>query len=256
MISRVMHDRRIAGDTGIYSFTETLAVADTRTIALKGDRWQREAKLSLRFAPVAIQRSKNNLEANLPEQVDLFLIDVIESGTPKGKQPVHWRLLTTHQVKNAADAWQIVDWYRRRWVIEQLFRVLKSQGLQLEDSQLESVERLLKLAAVATHAAILTIQLTQAREGKILERADIAFSKTEIDALAELEVRKYRGKTPLQTNPYPLYSLAWAAWIVARLGGWNGYPSSKPPGPITFKHGIAYFKALAAGYTLRDVCMP
>ena len=48
------------------------------------------------------------------------------------------------------EAWRIVDWYQARWTIEQLFRVMKSQGLQLEDSQLGSDERLVKLAAVAT----------------------------------------------------------------------------------------------------------
>jgi hypothetical protein len=41
----------------------------------------------------------------------------------------------------------------------------------------------------------------------------------------------------LQSNPHPKASLAWAAWIIAKLGGWNGYASSKPPGPITFFNG-------------------
>jgi hypothetical protein len=50
-------------------------------------------------------------------------------------------------------------------VIEQLFRVMKSQGLQLEDSQLASADRLVKLAAVATKAACIDIQLTQERDG-------------------------------------------------------------------------------------------
>ncbi|PDT86677.1 transposase, partial [Bradyrhizobium sp. Y36] len=56
-------------------------------------------------------------------------------------------------------------------------------------------------------------------------------------------------------NPHP-HSLAWAAWILGRLGGWDGYPSSKPPGPITFKNGLEYFRAVAAGWSLRDTCMP
>ena len=34
-------------------------------------------------------------------------------------------------------------------------------------------------------------------------------------------------------NPHPPERLAWAGWIIARLGGWDGYPKSKPPGPIT-----------------------
>ena len=57
-------------------------------------------------------------------------------------------------------------------------------------------------------------------------------------------------------NPHPPDSLAWAAWIIGRLGGWDGYPSSKPPGPITMKHGLEYFYAVAVGWGLKNVCMP
>jgi hypothetical protein len=39
----------------------------------------------------------------------------------------------------------------------------------------------------------------------------------------------------------------WAGWIIAKLGGWDGYPKSKPPGPITFRHGLEYFKSIARG---------
>jgi hypothetical protein len=52
----------------------------------------------------------------------------------------------THAVPDAAAAWQIVAWYSARWIIEQLFRLLKKQGLRLEDSQVETAERLLKPA--------------------------------------------------------------------------------------------------------------
>ena len=33
----------------------------------------------------------------------------------------------------------------------------------------------------------------------------------------------------------------WASWIVARLGGWTGCASEKPPGPITMRHGLNSF---------------
>ena len=43
--------------------------------------------------------------------------------------------LSPHAAADVAAAWQIVDWYRLRWTIEQLFRLMKTHGLQLEDSQ-------------------------------------------------------------------------------------------------------------------------
>ena len=62
-------------------------------------------------------------------------IDVREVDAPPGDEPIHWRLLTTHKVKSVRKARQVIDWYSLRWIIEQLFRTLKSQGLNIESSE-------------------------------------------------------------------------------------------------------------------------
>src|SRR5207237_4186191 len=120
--------------------------------------------------------------------------------------------------------------------------------------EITQADRLLKLAAIVAHAAAITLQLVQARNGKSNEMADIAFSGEEIEALGALS-HKYKATTALQKNPHPKRSLAWATWLIARLGGWDGYPSSRPPGPITLKHGLEYFKAFAAAHGSRNVCI-
>jgi len=61
---------------------------------------------------------------------------------------------------------------------------------------------------------------------------------------------KYQGKTEKLKNPHPAESLAWAAWQIARLGGWNGYATERPPGPITFSRGLQRFYAIAQGFSL------
>ena len=184
--------------------------------------------------------------------MSLTLIEVVERDPPTGTEAVHWRLLTTHEVKDAAAAWQIVDWYKMRWNIEQFWRLLKLQGLRLEDSQLETADRLIKLTAIAAKAAAVTFQLLQARDAPTCEPATLAFADTEIAVLGKLNA-EVQGPTKLQRNPHRNKTLKWAAWIIARLGGWDGYKSSKPPGPITFKHGLEEFHAMVAGWTLRDV---
>src|SRR5258705_3408889 len=113
--------------------------------------------------------------------------------------------------------------------IEQFWRLLKQQGLRLEDSQIETADRLVKLAAIAAKAAVVILQLLQARNGPFCEPASIAFTPDELAVLTGLNA-KLEGKTALQKNPNPKASLRWAAWIIAKLGGWDGYPSSKPPG--------------------------
>ena len=185
----------------------------------------------------------------------MILVDVREPHPQADTEPLHWRLLTTHPVASAQDAWRIVEWYKRRWLIEQFFRVLKTQGLKLEDSQIATADRLLKLVAIAAKAAVVTIQLLQARDGSGRQPVRLVFNANEVATLGalnqELEVDSKRLR-----NPHPPDMLAWAAWIIGRLGGWDGYPSSKPPGPITIKHGLEYFRAVAAGWSLRNVCMP
>ncbi len=257
LLTRVMHDRKLADGGTLYQAADGFSCAGKRAIELKATpkRAARTATLSVRFGTLQLKRPPRPGLEGLPGFVQLTLVEAVELEPPAGVEAVHWRLLTTHQVGDAIAAWQIVDWYRMRWTIEQFFRVLKTQGFRIEDSQLDSAEVLLKLIAVAAKAAAITVQLLQARDGHSTLSAGAAFDSDHIDALAAVNAR-YEAKSPRQKNPHPFASMAWAAWIVARLGGWDGYKSSRPPGPITLKHGLDYFFAIAIGWTLRDVSTP
>lgn len=252
LLTRSMHDRVLANGTSLYGRAESLPIADVSTLKLmaRPGRPKRIAQLALRFGSVTLKRPQHT-SRDLPETVDLNLIEVVEREPPSGAEPLHWYLLTTHEISDAAGAWQVVNWYKKRWTIEQLFRILKTQGLQLEDSRIETADRLLKLTAIAAKAAVMTLQLVQARDGKSAEPAKIAFNDQQVQLLAALG-KKYEGRTTLQSNPHQPQSLAWAAWIIARLGGWDGYPRTKP-GPITMKHGLQYFLGVAQAWqTLKD----
>jgi len=258
LISRSMHDRRLTTGEGLYAAAERFAFTAKRLVALPEREQKRKARpawLSLRFGKVELARPRNTRDRNLPKSVALTLVEVVERDCPTGTEAVHWRLLTTHEVTDAETAWQIVDWYKMRWTIEQFWRLLKLQGLRLEDSQIETAERLIKLTAIAAKAAVTTMQLVQARTAPNSEPATLAFSQSEIAVLDKLNA-DVEGATKLQKNPHRYASLTWASWIIAKLGGWDGYPSSKPPGPITFKHGLEEFHAMVAGWSLRDVCIP
>jgi hypothetical protein len=256
VIARSMHDRKLADRNGLYEVSDAMAAMGRRALQLpaRAARPARLAQLELRFGTIELARPQSKFLRHLPKSLPLAVVDVREINAETGVEPLHWRLLTSHKVTGVEDAWRIVQWYKQRWIIEQFFRVLKTQGLKLEDSQIAAADRLLKLVAIAAKAAVITIQLLQARAGG-QQPHRVAFNDGEIGALAalntQLEARSKRLK-----NPHPPDSLAWAAWIIGRLGGWDGYPSSKPPGPITFKNGLEYFQAVAAGWSLRDKCMP
>jgi len=257
LIIRSMHDRRLADGSSLYETATAFPVCGTRTIDVpeREKRPARSAKLRLRFGAVELARPRRRLDRDLPPSVPLTFIEVIEQDPPRGAEPVDWRLLTTHPIVDAKAAWQIVDWYKMRWAIEQFWRLLKLQGLNLEDSQLQTAERLIKLTAIAAKAAITTFQLLQARDGRSQEPASTAFADQEIALLDKLNAHT-EGTTALQKNPHPKASLAWASWIIAKLGGWDGYPSSKPPGPITFKHGLNQFHTMARAWKIANVCIP
>jgi len=257
VLGRVHHDRSLAGGGTLATIARQWPVAGSRRMTLRerSNRPEREARLELRFGAVTITRPRHAGMPGLPAQVGLNLLELTEPDPPPGVEPVIWRLLTTHPIADADAAWQIVGWYRARWIIEQLFRLLKKQGLRLEDSQVETAERLLKLVAIATHAAVITLQLLQARDGHSEKPASRSFTADELSTLDALH-KQYSGRTARQQNPHPHRSLAWAAWLIGRLGGWDGYPSSRPPGPITLKNGIDKLRLLAQGWGLRNVCMP
>ena len=127
-----------------------------------------------------------------------------------------------------------------------MFRALKSDGMRLEETQMHEAQRLFKLAVVGLATACRTMQLVDARHGSPRPATDV------IDAAllsaAEAIGATLEGKTERQKNPHPPHSLAWLAWIIARLGGWNCY--YKPPGPKTMRAGWGQFESMAAGFTV------
>jgi hypothetical protein len=206
----------------------------------------RIATVELRASQVQIARPVNGLVEALPRSIELHLVEAREVGAPAGKTPLLWRLLTSHVVADGAQADAVVQLYRLRWRIEQVFRALKSDGLALEDSQLVDAERLFNLAAIGLAGAVRTIQLVDARDGSPRPATDVideAFA-IPLDRLS----RKLEGKTQRQKNPHPPGSLAFVAWIAARLGGWNCY--YKPPGPKTMRYGWNQLAARLEGYIL------
>jgi len=248
LLTRAMHDHALADGGTLYKAVERADFCDEAVIDLpqRVDRRARQAHLSMRMGTVTIKRPQRPGVKGLPEGVEVSFVEVIERRPPKGAEPIHWLLLTTHPVATTADAWRIVAWYKQRWIIEQLFRSLKSQGLRIEDSLLDSAEGLIKLVAIATRVACVVIQLVQARNGGEELPAEFVFTPDEIEALRAIN-KTLKGRTELQKNHHRPNTMAWAAWIIAKLGGWTGYASHRPPGPITFHMGMARFQLLVYG---------
>jgi hypothetical protein len=212
----------------------------------------RIAKLVLRAGVVELRHPRNGQREGDPASLTVTLVEAQEVDAPAGVEPLHWRLLTTLPADDLAEAMEVVRLYRLRWRIEQCFRTLKKDGLDIEASQITREHPLLNLVAVALGAAVRILQLVDARHGSHRPASDVA-SAAEIEAALELGPTLERN-SERQRNPYPPRSLAWLAWIIARLGGWNCY--YKPPGPKTMRQGWDRFAAIAEGFTLARATAP
>jgi Transposase DDE domain len=211
-------------------------------------RKARETKLAVRFAPVKLCKPLHAVARDLPDSIALTLVDVREVLTPEDGEPIHWRLLTTHSVTNLAEARRIVDLYRMRWTIEEFFRTLKTAGFDIEEADIADPQVMIKLVAAVTVAAVTVMQLVKARDGTTDQQLADVFEPDDQPALEALSA-KLEGNTARQKNPHPKGSLAFAGWVIARLGGWTGYYGK--PGPKVMRRGLEAFRQIKYGTTLR-----
>src|ERR1700733_8796792 len=206
----------------------------------------RVATVAPRAGPVTLKRPCQGFAKTDAAPVSRALVEAREINAAANQEPLHWRLLTSLEVGDADAACEIVRLYRLRWRIEEVFRALKSDGMRLEATQMHQAKRLFELAVVGLTAACRTIQLVDARNGSARPATDV------IDAgllsMAAAIGPTLEGNTERQKNPHPPHSLAWLAWIIARLGGWNCY--YKPPAPKTMRAGWAQFAAMATGFAV------
>lgn len=220
----------------------------TAAIAAAPGRKARTAEFIVRVAPVSLCRPRHGADPTLPETLDAILLDVRESQAPAdGGEPIHWRLLTTHAVADIAQARRVVELYRMRWLIEEFFRTLKTAGFDIEAADIAEPEAMINLVAAASVAAVTVKQLVQARDGTTDQRLGDAFEPDDQPVLEAISAR-LEGKTARQRNPHPKGSLAFAAWVLARLGGWTGYYGK--PGPKVMRIGLDQFRAIKFGATL------
>lgn len=207
-------------------------------------RQARMAKLKIRFIEVELCPPKDYTGQLLEDR--LSIVEVLEdaSTVPKEEEPIHWRLITTHSVKDIQLAWLIVSWYQMRWFIEQLFRIFKSKGFDIEHSQFKEPDAVKRQAILGLKAASQVLQLSMARDGEHFTPIETIFSQPEEVEILTKANKKLSGKTKKTTNPHDKNSLAWAAWIIARLGGWDGYEKRRKPGPITMHRGLKRFHSI------------
>lgn len=206
-------------------------------------RRRRKAKLSIRARSVTLWPSKPVAGYcppgfELPEELSVNLVEVLERCPPLNEKPIHWLLFTSEPIESPDQILAVVDLYRRRWVIEEFFKSLKT-GCSLEKRQMESAAALLKMLAmllpIAWHLLVM----------RSLDRScpDAPWDLI----LAPLTFRILCAKAP-KAGLGQHSTVREVVYAIAGLGGHirrNG-----PPGWQTLHRGIARLRSLEDGVRL------
>lgn len=247
LLVRAIHNRRIqdAGDgepTYVWSALRAQPPAGTVTVQVgrHGHCPDREATLTMRFQPVALQVPRHQLQRARFAPVRVIAILAQEEHPPAGQTPLCWKLVTTWPVESLADACALVEAYAFRWLIERYHFVLKS-GCQVEQLQLETAERLER--AFATYCLVAWRLLWLAYQARATpEAAGLA-------VLSPAEQAVLQASVPaLGADP----SLRAVVRAIAKLGGFLGRTGDGEPGVKTLWYGLQKLHLMALGWQLHQ----
>jgi hypothetical protein len=227
----------------------------TYQIIIEGDKrkklTKRTATIEIRYCKTSIKRPSTAI-GNKVNEVTIYAVEAREINGKESKS-VLWRLITSYPVLSYEDACMIVQWYSCRWLIEQVFRLLKHKGFNIEASELEQGWSIRKLCILTLCSILKILQIRLSYEKEEGQDINDVFTDTEQQCLNDLN-NKLAGNTLKQQNPFDKTRLNWATWIINRLGGWKGYASQRCAGLITMRDGLERFYLVYDGWMIaKDV---
>lgn len=239
---------RLAGERGktIASAMKWVPVQGLHRIAFKNSKGVTcQAVLEIKFQQMAVHPPMGK-RSQYPT-LALTVIHARERGTPKGREKIHWKLLTNLQVGGFADAVEKLDWYAQRWKIETFHKILKS-GCKAEDSKLRTYERLTNFIALCCIVGWRVFWMTMLQRVAGEMPPSMALTDTEIELLDKLN-RRPAAIPPADKN------LSEYLLTIACLGGYLARAKDPPPGNLVVWRGLRRLTDIQLGYTLgRDTC--
>jgi transposase-like protein len=231
----------VAGKNYLFDAARQLPSLGTRSLQVSSPgRKKRTTTVQVSFAKVCVAPPGEKLGEYADEPLDLWVVRVWEVNTPADEEPLEWLLLTNVAVANIADANERIDWYEKRWIVEEYHKGMKT-GCGIETLQFETIERLEPAIAVLSVVATTLLSLRDAARAPDAETRPAA----EVVASVYVEVLaahygKRVGKEP-SVKTFYLH--------VARLGGHQNRKCDGLPGWITLWRGWMRLQSMVDGYT-------
>ncbi len=205
-------------------------------VAAKGGAAARDATVEVRACRVRVHRPSTVRVADAPATQEVWVLLAHEPAPPEGVIPVQWLLVTTWPVDTPATAVRLVQAYSRRWGIERLHYTLKS-GLGVEKLQIDDRESLQNALAVHWVVAWRLLYVTHVARQEPEAPPERVLTATEHEVLTRV-IRK------------PITTVRAAVRAIAKLGGWEGYPSAGEPGVKVLWRGLRDLEAMVIGWEL------
>jgi hypothetical protein len=177
-----------------------------------------------------------------PSPISMWVVHAVEVNPPPGAEPVEWILLTSLPMESFADAWRVLGYYEKRWLIEEWHKALKT-GCRLESRQLKSKEGLERITALLSVVAVRLLQLKSAARTNPDRPAGQVVPLHWIRMLIAARKRLKQATATTMTIREFYRELA-------KLGGFLGRRSDGEPGWITIWRGYQKLSLLVRGSEL------
>jgi hypothetical protein len=210
-----------------------------QTIRLDGNhkRKEREATLSISWGTLRLWPPDG--EAGKDERpMVVTVVRTWEPDPPAGEAALEWLLLTSVAVESDEQAWERVQWYRLRWIVEDYHQCLKT-GCQIEARQVQTYEGLRTVLGFLAPLAVRLLQLREVARQEPERPAQEVLPPDVVKVVAHLA----------HVSPERLTSRR--CWHrIAQAGGYLGRKGDGEPGWKTLWKGWLYIQTLLEGVHL------
>jgi hypothetical protein len=207
--------------------------------AQEGRQARSEAEFLLRGGPVLICPPHAKYGHHGDQPLPLYVVLVSEDDPPAGEKRIEWMLITNEPVHTGQQAWRVVGWYERRWIVEEFHKAQKT-GCQIEDLQFTTTARLEPAIALLSVVAVTLLNLRDAsrRPDAATRRATTLMAR---DYVSVLSIWRYRReRLSLTVHEFFL--------ALARLGGHQNRKRDHQPGWLVLWRGWTKLQAMLDGY--------
>jgi Transposase DNA-binding len=227
------------GRLHLHQHLRTLPEQGRRQITVHGRNSQpdRQATVAVAWAAVRLRPPRQQRGHFRRQELRVWALRVWEVEAPAGVEPVEWFLLTNVAVTTLAEAWERVEWYCERWVVEEYHKAQKT-GCDIEAPQFTTAAALQPLIALLSVVAVGLLNLRDlSRDPQTQELP--ASTVMPLEQVEVLSAWRYGQRRMLTVREFFL--------ALARLGGHQNRRKDHRPGWLVLWRGWQALQLMVVG---------